>query len=59
MAQELMCKSCKMPMKKDSDFGTNADGSLNKEYCIHCMKKGVRKDQEVKKGGCGGCCWKK
>lgn len=60
MAQELMCKICKMPLRKDEDFGTNADGSKNKEYCIHCLKNGVRKDQEPKKGGCcGSCGWKK
>jgi len=30
-----------MPMKKDTaGGGTNADGSLNKEYCSHCYQKG-------------------
>ncbi len=28
-------------MKKDEDFGTEADGSQNCDYCIHCYQNGV------------------
>lgn len=34
------CQSCAMPMEKDEQFGTNADGSKNNEYCCYCMQKG-------------------
>lgn len=34
------CQSCSMPMAKPEDFGTNADGSLNAEYCHYCYKDG-------------------
>lgn len=36
----IICQSCGMPMKIDSDFGTNADGSKNEEYCTYCYQKG-------------------
>ncbi|MBU4293030.1 MAG: zinc ribbon domain-containing protein [Actinobacteria bacterium] len=31
------CQSCSMPMMKPEDFGTNADGSKNEEYCTYCF----------------------
>lgn len=43
MSQKLYpitCQSCGMPMKIDSDFGTNADDSKNEEYCTYCFQKG-------------------
>jgi len=36
----MICQSCGMPMGKESDFGTNADNSRNREYCSHCFRKG-------------------
>jgi hypothetical protein len=38
--QGLFCQSCAMPMQKPGDFGTNADGSKNQEYCQYCYQKG-------------------
>ena len=36
-----MCQSCGMPMNQDpKGCGTNADGSLNSEYCSYCFKDG-------------------
>lgn len=35
-----MCQSCGMPLKKDEDKGTNADGSKSEKYCVHCFVKG-------------------
>ncbi|MFI5150914.1 MAG: zinc ribbon domain-containing protein [Bacteroidia bacterium] len=35
-----VCQSCSMPMAKKEDFGTNADGSSNKEYCHYCFQNG-------------------
>ena len=35
-----ICQSCGMPMTKPEDFGTNADGSQNNEYCTYCYQSG-------------------
>jgi len=37
----VICQSCGMPMKIDTDFGTNTDGSKNEEYCTYCYQKGT------------------
>jgi len=37
----IFCQSCSMPLKKEEEFATNADGSFNKEYCIFCYKDGA------------------
>jgi hypothetical protein len=34
------CQSCAMPMQKPADFGSNADGSRNDDYCCFCFQKG-------------------
>lgn len=34
------CQSCGMPMEKPEDFGTNADGFRNNDYCRYCLKEG-------------------
>ena len=34
------CQSCGMPLASDADCGTEADGSLNREYCTYCYKDG-------------------
>lgn len=39
-SQGSLCQSCSMPMVKEDDFGTNADGSRNKEYCHYCFQNG-------------------
>ncbi|NDV68441.1 zinc ribbon domain-containing protein [Dysgonomonas sp. 25] len=35
------CQSCGMPLNADADHGTNADQSLNDEYCTHCFQNGA------------------
>lgn len=35
------CQSCGMPMQTDDQLGTNADGSLNQDYCCYCYKDGT------------------
>ncbi len=40
MPQVAVCQSCGMPLEKKADFGTNADGKRNSDYCIHCFKGG-------------------
>lgn len=38
--KQILCQSCAMPLVQNSDFGTNQDGTKNKEYCFHCFKDG-------------------
>ncbi|MGL5435543.1 MAG: zinc ribbon domain-containing protein [Lachnospiraceae bacterium] len=47
MENKKFCQSCGMPMEKESDFGTNADVSKNKEYCCYCYKDGAFPDPEM------------
>ena len=36
------CQRCgMMPLEKPEDFGTNADGSRNKDYCCFCYENGA------------------
>ena len=35
-----ICQSCGMPMETNEDFGTNADGGINNEYCHFCWQEG-------------------
>ena len=35
-----ICQSCAMPMQDESLYGTNADGSINSDYCKYCYKDG-------------------
>ena len=35
-----LCQSCGMPLTNSEQFGTNADGSVNQDYCIYCYKDG-------------------
>ncbi|MDL2320360.1 zinc ribbon domain-containing protein [Alistipes sp. OttesenSCG-928-B03] len=41
METTLWCQSCGMPMQKPDDFGTNADGTPNHDYCAYCYKDGA------------------
>ncbi len=38
--QGPFCQSCAMPMQKPEDFGTNANGSQNQDYCRYCYQNG-------------------
>lgn len=42
-----ICQSCGMPVQKNEDFGTNADGSKNQEYCHFCFEKGDFTDKGI------------
>jgi len=37
---DKICQSCAMFLVKDEDYGTNADGSKNEDYCVYCFKDG-------------------
>ena len=35
------CQCCGMPMGEGTElYGTNADGSVNEDYCKYCFEKG-------------------
>jgi hypothetical protein len=36
-----------MPLQKPGDFGTNADGSKNQEYCQYCYQKGTFTEPDI------------
>ena len=38
---EMICQSCGMPMRTAEDFGTNADGTPNRDYCRFCYQNGA------------------
>lgn len=41
MSSHNRCQSCGMPLKADSKGGgSNADGSLSREYCSYCYERG-------------------
>ncbi|MFA4930553.1 MAG: zinc ribbon domain-containing protein [Patescibacteria group bacterium] len=44
------CRACGMVIKQEKDFGTEADGSKNCDYCIHCYQNGVLISDEPKAG---------
>jgi hypothetical protein len=48
--QGIFCQSCSMPLQKPEDFGTNADGSKNQEYCQYCYQKGKFTEPEITMG---------
>ncbi len=39
-----ICQSCGMPMTKAEEFGTEANGTANEEYCVYCYKDGAFTD---------------
>ncbi len=43
----LFCQSCSMPLLQDENFGTNADGSKNEDYCVYCYEKGNFTDPNI------------
>ena len=43
----MNCQSCGMPLRKEQDFDTNADGSKSNEYCFHCFQKGKFLDEGI------------
>jgi len=47
LPQGPMCQSYGMPLAKDTDFGTNADGRKSEEYCFHCFKDGKFLDEGI------------
>jgi hypothetical protein len=39
--EERYCQSCGMPMSTtNAEYGTNADGSKNEDYCKYCFENG-------------------
>ncbi len=40
MEEMIYCQSCGMPMTGVEHFGTNADDSQNRDYCVFCYAGG-------------------
>lgn len=41
MDNKIRCQSCGMPLSDEFDnYGANADGTENKEYCTFCFQNG-------------------
>ncbi|MCL2512435.1 MAG: zinc ribbon domain-containing protein [Oscillospiraceae bacterium] len=40
MENQKICQCCAMPLTNAEDFGTNADGSKNGDYCKYCYENG-------------------
>ncbi|GKX27622.1 transcriptional regulator [Vallitalea longa] len=40
MNKVCYCQSCGMPMEDSHLYGTNSDGSKNKDYCVYCYTDG-------------------
>ena len=40
LGNRKICQSCGMPMDSDEVFSTNADGSINEDYCKYCYANG-------------------
>lgn len=47
MSKTRSCQSCGMPMGREEDFGTEADGMPSKDYCTHCYRSGVFTQPEI------------
>ena len=42
-----ICQSCGMPLRKESDFGTDRTGSRNMQYCHFCYQYGSFRDDGI------------
>lgn len=57
MGKTKTCQSCGMPMAKESDFGTEKNGSKSDDYCTYCYQNGaftepdITIDEIAEKGG--------
>lgn len=43
------CESCGMPLARDEDAGTEADGSSSTTYCIYCYRDGAFVEPDLTK----------
>ena len=39
-ANTPICQSCGMPLTAPEQFGKNADGTTNGDYCVYCCPNG-------------------
>ena len=47
MEDMKICQSCGMQMSKAEEFGTEANGSANHEYCCYCYQNGAFEDENM------------
>ena len=46
-----LCESCGMPLARDEDAGTEADGSLSVRYCTYCYRDGGFTEPDLTREG--------
>lgn len=51
MTPKKFCQSCGMPLEQDKDFGANADGSRQEDYCHYCYQNGAFVDPNITMDG--------
>ena len=39
--QQLYCQSCSMPLNDIDELGTDADGGITLDFCVHCYSDGT------------------
>jgi hypothetical protein len=47
MSEKNICQSCGTPIVKEEEFGTNADGTRNFEYCNKCFQNGKFTEPDI------------
>ena len=45
------CESCGMPLARDEDAGTEADGSRSVRYCTYCYRNGAYAEPDLTREG--------
>ena len=45
-----LCQSCARPLIWEKDFGTNADGTRNEDYCSLCYQHGAFTQPAITQG---------
>ncbi len=46
-SQVPVCQSCGMPLQREGDFGTHADGRKSQEFCHFCFEDGKFTDEGI------------
>ncbi len=50
MNNAKFCQSCSMPLNGSGLYGTEKDGSANRDYCIYCYRNGSFTDPDLTLG---------
>jgi len=47
MNEGPFCQSCALPLLRSDDFGSEANGMRNRDYCFHCYRDGAFTSPEM------------